>query len=391
MGTKSYTFPGTALRKLIVALACSMIAAMASAQNATATENFAKNEPSPLHTSSTDSSLPTASFADENLAGEKDTEHSARKEQCTFGERSLEWLDNLRYSTHGRLCNTVRWIDGLFGDEHEFNDEDFRGKITIGFRQDEEDGFDPRLRVKLRTRLPNVSERFNAFIGRVEEDSFISNTEVNRDQLNTVGLRSVDDDDAEWLVGIGYRNPDKRDNGLDFSVGAKLSSGLNPYAKAAYRYVFVPSDRDFWKTTQTVFWRRDEGYGVSSNLDYIHLLNDQDILQWESGIKYADEFAQWEWITSGSWHHSFSDKKGVSSRAYVRGEEENPVSIPEFGVTFTHVRPFLRPWLAIELGVDFRWIKDDPDREYHNDTRIGVQFEMQLGDYYNRIGERLRK
>lgn len=305
-------------------------------------------------------------------------EHS----QCSFKQQASEWIDNLRSSTHGGLCNSIRWIDGLFGNEHEFNDEDFRGKVSIGFRQDEDHGLDPRLRVKLRTKLPNVSNRFNAFVGRVEEDSFISNTEVDKNQLNTVGLRSVDDDDPEWLVGIGYRNPNKRDNGFDFSIGAKLSSGLNPYAKLAHRYVYSPDVKNFWKSTQTLFWRQDEGYGFSSNLDYIHLLNDQDILKWDIGAKYTEEKEQWEWITSGTWHHSFNDKKGFTTRSYVRGEEKSPVSIPEFGVTFSYIRPFLRPWLALETGIDFRWEKELPEDEYKSNTRIGFQFEMQLGEYY---------
>lgn len=312
------------------------------------------------------------------------TDEKADEQRCHFEQENSDWIDNLRFSTHGRLCKTALWFDGLFGDEHEFNDEDFRGKVSVGFRQDEDDGFDPRLRVKIRTKLPNVSRKFNAFVGRVEEDSYISNTEVEQGQLNTVGLRSVDDDDAEWLVGIGYRNPDENDNGFDVSVGAKLSSGLNPYAKLAHRYILSPRPNQYWKSTQTVFWRRDEGYGYSSTFDYTNILGDWDILEWDVGARYTENSEQWEWITSSTWHHSFTDKKGISTRGYVRGESENEVSIPEFGVTFTYVRPFLRPWLSIETGVDFRWEREIPGGEYQSVTRVGIQFEMLLGDYYSR-------
>jgi hypothetical protein len=120
-------------------------------------------------------------------------------------------------------------------------------------------------------------------------------------------------------------------------------------------------------------------------------MGDQDILQWDVSAKHTQESEQWEWITSTTWHHSFSDKMGVSTRGYVRGEEENPVSIPEFGITFTHVRPFLRPWLSVEAGIDFRWEREVPGAEYQSATRIGIQFEMLLGDYYDRYGDRLRE
>lgn len=325
---------------------------------------------------------------DTSLTDQPETE----SERCVFGSDDEDWIDGFRSSTHSRLCNSVLWIDGLFGDKHQFDDRSFSGKISLGFREDETEGSDPRLRVRIKTRLPNVSSRLNAFIGRVEEDSFISNTEVDRDQVNAVGLRSVDDDDDEWLVGLGYRNPNNRANGFDFSVGAKLSSGLNPYAKIAHRHLFQTDPNAYWRTTQTVFWRKDDGYGVSSSLDYTKILTDRDIFEWDTSAKYTEEAEQWEWISSTAWHHSFNRKKGISSRAYVRGEDENPVSIPEFGVTFTYVQPFMRPWLLLESGIDFRWEKDEFSLdEYKSAIRVGFQFEMLLGDYYSRLQQEHRR
>ncbi len=304
------------------------------------------------------------------------------KEKCNADLPTERWVDRVRRNSHRGLCKSVMWIDGLFGNEHEFEDENFSGKLSIGFRQDEDDGFDPRLRVRLRTKLPNVSNRLNAFIGRVDEDSYISNTEVNEDSVTNVGLRSNDDEENEWLVGLGYRKPNKNNNGFDFSVGAKLSSGIRPYAKIAHRHLFNPSDKHFIRSTQTVFWRRDEKFGVSTSFDYTYLLNRKDIIEFDASAKYTEEDEQWEWVTGSTWHHSITQKKGISSRVYVRGEEENPVSIPEYGLTFTYIRPFLRPWLFLETGVDFRWEKEDVDASYKSATRFGLQVQMLLGDYY---------
>ncbi|MBX2849648.1 MAG: hypothetical protein KTR16_15100, partial [Acidiferrobacterales bacterium] len=142
----------------------------------------------------------------------------AEDDKCVVEFESDEWIDRMRSKTHHRVCRSVLWVDSLFGDEHEFNDENFRGKISLGFRGDEADGFDPKLRVRIRTKLPNVSNRFNAFIGRVEEDSYVSNTEVDDGSISEVGLRSTNDDEDEWLIGLGYRNPRKDNNGFDFSL-----------------------------------------------------------------------------------------------------------------------------------------------------------------------------
>ena len=190
---------------------------------------------------------------------------------CTYSTASSEWIDRMRSGTHSRICNTVSWVDSLFGDDHKFDDKNFTGKVSLGFRLDEDEGFRPKLRIKLNTRLPNVSNKYNAFISRVEEDGFISDTETDSDSVSEAGLRSNNDDTAEWLIGLGYRDPNNVDSGFDVSIGTRVSSGLQPYAKLKHRYLFVPSQKNVWRTTQTVFWQRDDRFGASSTLDYTYL------------------------------------------------------------------------------------------------------------------------
>jgi hypothetical protein len=315
---------------------------------------------------------------------EVDGTQDKKNNGCKEEQQVNEWVDELRAGAHARLCNAAGWLDGLFGDQHRFEGEKFTGKLSIGFKQDEIDGLDPRLRVRMNTELPNVSKRLNAFVGRVEEDSFIANTEVREDRLNNVGLRSTNDDDSEWLVGLGYRTPNADSNGFDVSVGAKLSSGISPYAKLAHRHLFTVGDDKFWRTTQTAFWRKQEGFGISSNTAFTKLIGDDDILVAQGSVKYTEESEQLEWFADTTWHHSLSDKRGVSSSAYVRGEEQNPVSVPEYGLTFTYIRPILRDWLFMETGVDLRWEKDQPGKKYKSAVRFGLQFEMLLGGYYQR-------
>jgi hypothetical protein len=303
---------------------------------------------------------------------------------CKAKRASHEWVDGLRAGTHSRLCNTAGWLDGLFGDQHRFEGEKFTGKFSIGFKHDEIDGLDPRVRVRMNTELPNVSKRLNAFVGRVEEDSFIANTEIEEDRLNNVGLRSTNDEDSEWLVGLGYRTPSSDSNGFDVSVGAKLSSGISPYAKLAHRHLFTVDDDKFWRTTQTAFWRKQEGFGISSTTAFTKLIGDDDIWVTQGSIKYTEEAEQIEWFMDTTWHHSLSDKRGISSSAYLRGEEKNPVSVPEYGLTLTYIRPILRDWLLMETGFDLRWERDQPGKTYKSAVRFGLQFEMLLGDYYQR-------
>lgn len=304
---------------------------------------------------------------------------------CGVQADSNELVDRVRASTHTRLCNTAGWLDGLFGDREQFRGQDFRGKVAIGLKHDEIESLDPRLRVRIKTKLPNVSKRFNAFLGRVEEDSYVSNTEVSEDRLNNVGLRSTNDEDSEWLIGLGYKAPSSDSNGWDFSVGAKISSGFKPYTKVTHRYYDTINDQSYWKTSQTLFWRKEEGFGVSSNADYVRLIGDKDIWITHASVKYTEEEEQVEWFADTRWHHSFDSKRGISSSLYVRGEAESEVSIPEYGLTFTYIRPILRDWLFVETGLDWRWEKQTrAQSSYKNAFTFGIQFEMLMGDYYRR-------
>jgi hypothetical protein len=321
---------------------------------------------------------------DIELSSNADKEQAKDDNGCLAERASEEWVDGLRAETHSRLCNTAGWLDGLFGDDEKFEGEKFTGKLSVGFKQDEIDGLDPRIRVRIKAELPNVSKRLNAFIGRVEEDSYIANTEVSEDRLNNVGLRSTNDEDSEWLVGLGYRAPNKDSNGFDVSVGAKLSSGISPYAKLAHRYMFRIADDKFLRTTQTAFWRKQDGFGISSSTEFTKLIGDNDIWVTHGSVKYTEEAEQVEWFADTAWHHSLSAKRGISSSIYVRGEDKNPVSVPEYGVTLTYICPILRNWLFMETGVDLRWEKDQPGRSYKSAIQFGLQFEMLLGDYYQR-------
>ncbi len=316
------------------------------------------------------------------------TDDNARKYRCKVTPESDELVDRVRASTHTRLCRTAGWLDGLFGDEHQYNGSNFRGKISFGLRQDEIEGTDPRLRVRIKTKLPNVSNRFDAFFGRVEEDSYIANTEVNQDRLKNVGLRSTNDDDSEWLFGLGYRQPNGNNNGWDYSVGAKLSSGFSPYARALHRHLFPINEDNFFKTEQAVFWRKKDGFGVSSNAEYTRLIDDNNIWIMHGSVKYTEEEEQLEWFADTRWHHSFSKQRGISSSMYLRGEAENEVSIPEYGITLTYIRPVLRDWLYLETGLDWRWERQTrAQTSYKSAVRFGIQLEMLLGDYYQ-LGRR---
>jgi len=301
------------------------------------------------------------------------------------------WLDKLQANTHTNLCRTVRWVDSLFGNSEQFDTDDFSGRVIFGARQDEEEGFDPRLRVRIKSKLPNVSKRFNAFIGRLDEDAFVTENSTTRENVVSRNTISRDNNnDASWLIGLGYSQ--NQDRGFDASIGAKISSGLNPYALVRYRYLVTTEAPHYLNLTQTLFWRRDERYGFSSGLDYSYTLGEKDILGWGLGAKYTTEDDLWETKSAVTWYHKFAEKRGIASRVFIRDSQEYSASLPEYGISLTYRRPFLRNWSFIEFGLENRWEKKQQDDDRESYLRVGAQIEIQFGRYYEkRRKNRLKK
>ena len=316
-----------------------------------------------------------------NAAGEVDSSEldNEYEDKCVQEYASEHWLDKTQAHTFTGMCKTVRWFDRLFGKHKQFDDQKFGGKLVIGFKQREREDFDPKLRIRIKTKLPNVSSRANAFIGRVNEDEFIADGDQNPDGLAETAIRRRNEDDADWLVGLGYSDPKNRKKGFDYSIGAKISSGLNPYAKIRYRYNFKMPENHLLRATQTLFWRNDDGYGTTTNLNYSYLLGLNDILEWGSSVKFTEDEEQWEWVTGTNWFHRLNNGHAIVSRAFVRGEEENSESIPEYGLSLTYRRPFLREWLFVEALVEHRWIKDTAEEQREKSIGAGIQFEMEFG------------
>lgn len=301
------------------------------------------------------------------------------KDACVQEFASEEWLDKTQAYTYTGLCKTVKWFDGLFGGKRRFRDEQFGGKIQIGFKQREDEGFDEKVRIRIKTKLPNLSSKANAFIGRVDETEYVTDSDQGPGSLADTATQRRIEDESEWLVGLGYSDPKKRNRGFDYSVGAKISSGLNPYARVRYRYKFNMPKNHFLRASQTLFWRNDDGYGTTTNLNYSHLLSLDDILEWGSTAKFTQDDEQWEWLTGVNWYHRLQNDHAIVSRAFIRGEEENPESIPEYGLNLIYRRPFLREWFFLEGLLEYRWVQDDASEPREGYLGGGLQVIMEFG------------
>ena len=80
-------------------------------------------------------------------------------------------IERMRRRLSVTTCASSAWLDSLGGDEFRY--DQYRatyGTISAGGLWSDYDGFDPRLRFRMRLKLPQWDERISAFAGRDSPD-----------------------------------------------------------------------------------------------------------------------------------------------------------------------------------------------------------------------------
>jgi hypothetical protein len=135
----------------------------------------------------------------------------------------VEWLSKVRTGLEYSVCIAAYRVDSLFGNRDEAELDEARavyGRLRLGTYWDGYDGFDPELRLRASYPLPSVKQRARAIIGRGTDEELIEGAPR---EIDSGGLFS-DEEDVNWLVGLGYNRIRSRNSRLDFGAGLKLES-----------------------------------------------------------------------------------------------------------------------------------------------------------------------
>lgn len=277
-------------------------------------------------------------------------------------------------------CHSFRWFDGLFGDSEDFNEDAVRGWFITGAEYTEYDGFDPRLRVRVRAPLPNVNKRWDLILGRVDETSYLSDTEPEDKTFFNPGAVSQRDDDGEWLLGLGHRGRGRK-SGWDWDAGVRLRLPPRPYTKLQYYYNKAYSMDTDIHFRQTFFWRSDDGFGATIRGDLAHALNPSDMLRFEAIATISEDTEGTEWYYGNTWYHRLEGNNAISLRAFVSGATNHVVPLREYGLDLIWRFPFTREWMYLSLGPSVTWPRELESEEREMSLGFGVWVEVEFGEW----------
>jgi len=324
--------------------------------------------------------LPAAHAEEE----EEDKSVSEAADPCVrSATEGAEGLDAMRKGLERSVCSTARFVDRLFGREHEYSEyeDESNGRASVTLGWNEQDEFEVDTRFRASVSLPQINERFNATIGRASSDEFLA------DELTTVGPvvgAFSDDQPAEWFAGVGYRVLRDRDSRFDLGAGLKLESPLNPYANARYRYYIYGGADTLLTLRTTAFVENDEGFGVTQAFDIDHVLSRDYLLRFGNTVRLSEETDGVRWRSRVALYQAIDFRRAMRYEVSMRGETDG--TQPDlYGLRVTHRRSVLRDWLFIEFGGALFWA-DGPEPADRGDACLGatVGFEVLFGQAYDR-------
>ncbi len=289
-----------------------------------------------------------------------------------FQERSED-------AVRGMTCHTLRWFDGWFGDKIDYPEDQVNGLLTIGADYTEKFGFDPRFRFKVRAPTPNMNQRWDLILGRVDEDAFITDTQGQDQVFYNPGL--INRGEESWLLGLGGNRRGKGRQGWDWSVGLRLRTPPVPYVKLQWYYYKNFQEAAELRFRQTFFWRSDDGFGTTSRADFSWAIGPTDVLRWEAVGTFSDVTPGTEWYVGQTWYHLLGDRSAFSLLAFARGETDAPVSLREYGFNFIWRRPFTRDWIYLSYGPSVTWPQLNEDSKREISLGFGMWIEMEFGNW----------
>ena len=288
------------------------------------------------------------------------------------------WLDRIHQRVYDMVWRSTMRIDHLFGAQYgeETYQRGVTGSITPILRWDEFNQFDPKLRFSANLPLPQLNERFNIFIGRVNREELVTE---RGEQSSTFRRQFGPDRDEQTIFGISYRAPEQQGWRLDGGTGVRLGFPMDPYVKGAVVFQRGAVEDLSFNFRQTLFWQQSEQVGTTSRVEIERLLAGPWLVRWINSGTISQESEGVRGYSSIMALRGFPGRRAFALALGFNGETNADVPLQDFGIKAAWRQSVLRDWLVLELRTSLDWPKEFPDQDREPSWGVGIGFEMFFG------------
>jgi hypothetical protein len=290
----------------------------------------------------------------------------------------LKWLDQTHQTVYNTVWHSAMRVDRWFGSDRAEGDyqRGASGSIAPAVLWDQYRGVQTMLRFNLNFPLPQLDERFHAFIGRVNPEEFVT----ERDEPSGAFERQVGPvSQDETLFGLAFYQPRKQGGYFDAGAGVRIALPFDPYIKGSYNYELGSSERGLFTYRQTLFWQNSDGVGTTTRFDLERIYN----LRWLVRFAVSGTFSQRSYGVRGYGSllamRGFADRRALAIEFSIDGQTLAEVPLHDYGVKVAWRQAVLRRWLIMEIRTGVDWPQDYRFQNRSANFGVGLGFEMMFG------------
>lgn len=293
--------------------------------------------------------------------------------------QKYQWLDQVRGLVYDTVWESAMHVDRWFGSEApDVAYEQASGSIVPGLLWDRYRGWQPLFRFIGNVPLPQVSNSLHAFIGRLNPQEFISESQAASGALPNPYSPYPHD---ETLLGIQYYQPVHP--GVQWDTGAGIPvtlSRFDPYVKGGYLYQFGQASTGVLIWRQDVFYQDSQGgFGVTSRINLQRLVSPGLLVSWTASTTYAQRSYGWNSYSTLDAYYSYAPRRALVAQLEIDGATQAAVPVQDYGIKLAYRRSILRDWLVLEVRASINWPRYFVWQHREASPGVGVAFEMEFG------------
>jgi hypothetical protein len=291
-------------------------------------------------------------------------------------EKKPPLIDRAHDGVFNAVWRTGMRVDQWFGSEaDEAAYMQTSGSIAPAFLWDEFDGFQPRLRFQLDMPLPQLNERFHAFIGRVNRDEYVTE---RRPGSGAFARQYGPVEEDETLFGIRYREP-RQGSRFEGDAGVRLATPLDPFVKGSWRFDKGTSETTLISLRETVFWQNSEKFGLTSRFDIERVLRDTWLLRGTLSGTFSERTEGVRGYAAFNAIRGLPRRRAICAELFTEGEMDADVPLGDYGVKLAYRRSVSRDWLVLETRLSLTFPKEHPWQSREASIGVGLGIEMFFG------------
>lgn len=202
-------------------------------------------------------------------------------------------------------------------------------------------------------KLPKTDERLRFVLSGENEPTPLSSTLPQEPGSSGLDRNSP----STRIVNTELRYSIIRTPSLDAFIGGGVLIHIPPeaFVRGRLQYTHKISDVALLRCGETLFVKKFEGVGETTEIALERALDRKTLLRWANAGTVSYEIKGMEWGTELSLIRELSPKSGVTLTGGVYGNTSTYDVVGNFRVLARYRRNFLRSWLFYELEPELSW------------------------------------